>query len=376
MQNFSFSSTQRNALYVIIALFIVGSLIWWSTKPKDPVKKQQIFLVQVAKPKIEPMPVLLQTIGTVQAEQTVSITPQVTATIDKIDFKEGQVVHAGQLLFELNQSTFLPKLQLQQANLAKDTSQYNFDVIQAKRYAALYKKHVVTEEQYEQMQTTAQLQAATVEADQAQVNTAQTQLSYTEIRAPISGKIGNLNARVGDLVVANRSTPLEIINKMDPVLINFSFPQDQLTLIKRHQKLAPLDTEIYTQDGKIKLGSGKLTFVDNAVNPQNGTVLLKALVANPQKTLWPGEYVLVKLTLTVNPKAIVIPANAVQNDQNGNFVYLVKNNIVHATPVKVSRQMGTAAVIKHGLVANETVVTVISPGLDDGAKVKIAKAGA
>lgn len=364
--------TRRKTLSVPLLLLVLAAGIWWYTKPVGMGNKNSILAVETTQTKIQAMPVMLQTIGSVQAAQTVSITPQVTATIDKIDFQEGQNVKAGQLLFQLNQTTFSASLSQKQANLAKDLAQYEFDVDQAKRYASLYKTNVVSEEQYEQMQTTAKLQAAIDKNDEAQVIAAKNQLSYTQIHAPIAGKIGNLTVRVGDLLVANNPTPIEVINKMTPVLINFSFPQNELTRIMQEQRNKTLTVSVYTQDGSMKLGSGKLDFVDNAVNPETGTVLLKALVNNKTNNLWPGEFVLVKLILSITPHAIVIPAKAVQMDQQGSFVYRVNNNVVYAQRVKISRQIGDTAVVQQGLNAGETIVTTIPPGLNVGSVVTIA----
>ncbi|HVV69552.1 MAG TPA: efflux RND transporter periplasmic adaptor subunit [Gammaproteobacteria bacterium] len=370
----SFPIRPAIVLSVIVLLCIY---IWLSTKPTvhNAPKKggfNKTFVVQVTRPIIKPVPVTLDEVGTVEAEETVSIIPQASGILKSIHVAQGQNVQAGELLFEIDPAVYLTAVAQAKANLERDQAQLALLNANAERYAALAKLEYVTRQQSDEAQAAASAQKAAVAADQAQLNQANIQLGYTQIRAPISGKAGAITVHQGDLISANNASPLLVINRLDPVLIDFSISQNQLPDLLHYQKAGTLKVKIIKESGSDVLGRGELSFINNNVNPQTGTVQIKAKAPNTDFALWPGQLVTVRLFLTTEPKALVIPENAVQLGQNGNFVYLLKQGKAVVQPVTVSRQIKHQAVIAKGLGGNEAVITEIPPGLSDGTLVQVA----
>jgi multidrug efflux system membrane fusion protein len=209
----------------------------------------------------------------------------------------------------------------------------------------------------------------------AQVQQAEIQLGYTQILAPIAGRTGEFSVHPGDLVVANSATPLLVINQSDPVWINFHLNQSQLHAVLRYQKENRLTVNVWGDeaDQEKPLGVGELVLIDNSINPQTGTVLLKAKIPNTDGLLWPGMMVNAELVLRVEPDAVVIPAKAIQFDQSGSFVYGVEKEKAIIKRVVVSRQIKEWAVIQSGLMGKETVILSISPDLHEGSAIQVEK---
>lgn len=367
---FNYIKCHKRVLLCIIALLIIVFFIFSSS---HKTKVNSAPLVQAVSVIERSVPVNLIAIGSVESRQSVTIIPQVTGIITGIHFRPGQRVTRGQTLFTIQSDTFNAALQQAEATLERDQAQLVYLQADAKRYASLVKLEYVTRDQYEQSQAAANAQMALVKADQAQVKQAQIQLGYTTIRSPVAGKAGNYTVRVGDLVVEN-GTPLLTINQLDSVYVDFSVPTRELQDIRyyQHWKQEHLSVDIFSEDNKTKIATGSLSFIDNAVDPKTGTVLLKAAVENPNYTLWPGQMVNVVMTLKVDHDALVIPLSAVQFDQQGSFVYLYKDNKAVIQRVDVGKQTGSLAVIDKGLSKGEMVLTTIPPNLDDGAPVQLA----
>jgi multidrug efflux system membrane fusion protein len=330
--------------------------------------------VEVTTAAIKAMPVVITATGTLESEQSVAITPQVTGIIKNIAFQPGQEVKANQLLFEIDPESMSTSLQQAQALLQKDQADLISANADAKRYAALVKQEYVTQQQYDQAKAAAAAQAAVVAADEATVKQAQIQLGYTEITSPIAGKSGNVTVKQGDLVTAYTTAPLVVINKLDPLWVSFSIPQSKLhQLLKYQNSKTPLQVDIYSEHKGRLLGKATLFFIDNTVDAQTGTVLLKAELPNKQHLLWPGLMVKVNIILATEPHAIVIPVSSVQMDQDGAFVYYVANNIAHKQRITVNREIGDLAVVSNGLKGTEQIISVIPPDLDDGDPVTVNK---
>ena len=224
--------------------------------------------------------------------------------------------------------------------------------------------------------TAQQVKDAMLAAGQAALNQAEINLSYTDIRAPIAGRTGSIGAKSGNVVAPGDSTPLVVINQMQPILVQYSIPQQRLSELRRYQAQHSIRIFITNEDGSGELGQGELVFVDNTVNTDTGTVLLKARVANVHEQLWPGQYVGVRTRFAMQPAAVVVPQAAVQTGQNGNFVYVVEQDSAAIRAVQVDRQVGELAVIATGLKAGETVVTRAPRNLRPGVKVVTAEDGA
>lgn len=360
---------EHKKLSAIVAVLIIIFIAWQHFSNKT--RPNNIPLVTATNVEVRPMPIDLKAVGSVESQQSVTITPQVSGIITKINFQPGAHVTEGQVLFEIESDTFNAALQQAVATLQRDQAQLVYLEADEKRYASLVKLEYVTRDQYEQAKAAADAQDALVKADQAQVDQAKIQLEHTTITAPVSGKAGNYTVRVGDLVVADNTTLLTI-NQLNPLWIDFTVPQNQLREIRQNQHQQPLKITIFSEDEKQKLAEGKLAFIDNNVNAQTGTVLLKAEVDNNDYSLWPGQMVSVVITLKTIPNALVIPLRAIQFDNDGTFVYLLKDNKAIVQPVTILRQTGSLAAISKGLSANDKVLTTIPPDLEDGAPVKLA----
>jgi multidrug efflux system membrane fusion protein len=387
--------------YVAFLLVLGGAAILLSgcnkQQPKQQVPPAPVTVSQVVQ---KDMPVLIRAIGNVQPYSTVSVKSMINGQIVKVNFKEGQDVRKGDLLFVIDQAPYEGALAQAQAQLAKDealekqalantardTATAKNAQVEADRYAGLISKGVVTQEQYDQMRTAADATAAAVaadrateqsaqaaiRADKAAIENAKVQLGYTTIKSPIDGKVGSILIYPGNVVKANDTLSLVVINQITPIYAAFSVPQANLANIKRYMGSGMLRVEAIVDKNEQNRRSGTLTFIDNAVDQATGAIQLKATFPNQDRALWPGQFVDVVLTLTTQVGAIVAPARSVQVGQNGQFVYVVKqDNTVESRPVVLGNSSDTEAVIEKGLEAGETVVTDGQLRLFPGARVEI-----
>ena len=350
--------------------------------------------VVIARAETRAMPVTVGAVGTVEASSTVDIRAQVTGQLSAIHFREGQDVAAGAPLFSLDERPFRAALQQAEAVLARDQAQSANAQAQLKRYSDLFNRGLIPRDQFETQTANANALQATLEADRAAVENARLNLQYAQIKAPITGRTGALNVHVGDLVRANDTTPLVTINQLSPVYVTFSVPGRLLSEIRRYAAVKPLTVSVRSSGAQQHAQStavatsgttpddartpailgetGKVTFIDNAVDPATGTIKLKATFTNRDRALWPGLFVQASLTLTTDPNALVVPAVAVQTGQQGQFVYVVKDDhTVEVRPVRLDREVGTNAVIAQGLAAGEQVVTDGQLRLTPGARVTV-----
>src|SRR5947209_13584757 len=315
--------------------------------------------VTVGKAIQKSMPITIQGIGTVIAASTVSVRAQITGEMMSVNFKEGEDVEQGQVLVTLDKRPFEAALQQAQATLDRDTAQAANARSQAARYEDLLRRGIATREQVDTMRTQAASLDATVAADRANVETAQVQLTYATITAPMSGRTGLLQVHPGNLVRAQDTQPIVTINKITPVYVSFSVPEAQLPALKRFiaaQGTLPASAIAPTDSGPPS--TGRVNFIDNAVDPTTGTIKVKGTFPNDDRRLWPGQFVNVTVTLTSDPHAIVVPAPAVQTGQQGTFVFVVKpDQTVELRPVTVARLAGDETVVQNGVASGETVVT-------------------
>jgi multidrug efflux system membrane fusion protein len=350
------------ALGIIAAILIV--LVAWrvtsNDHPRGPRNGGQPLTVKTAPVETRPMPVLITAVGQVQSEHSVQIKPQVSGVLKQVFFSEGQTVRAGQRLFEIDPAPY-------QAALASAKSAWESAKANADRMAPLAEKDYVTPQEYQDAQTAAaQAQAA---YQQAQIN-----LAYTDIRAPITGRTGSLAVKSGNVVAPNDSTPLVVINQMKPILVQYQLPQQFLSEVRKYNAQRSIHIFITHESGSGNLGEGKLVFIDNTVNPDSGTVMLKARIPNSDELLWPGQFVGVKMQLAVEKNAMVVPDGAIQSDQNGNFVYAVVNGKATIVQVSVNRTVDNFAVISKGLKVGDVVITQIPRTLRAGLPVNVSRA--
>lgn len=333
-------------------------------------------VVKAARAVVKPMPVLIEAVGTVEPEHSVQVRAQVSGVLQSVNFKEGDPVKAGQVLFQIDPRTYRAQYNQSIAAMARNKAQLENARAQQERLEPLLKREFITRQEYDVAVTSAKSLEAAVQADQAAAEQARIQLEFASIKAPISGRTGTLAVKPGNLVpAAGSGTPLVTINSMDPILVAFSIPERQLEQLRRYQNEKDMRIEILPDRGGPSVADGKLVFIDNTVTPQTGTVLLKTRVANAKELIWPGQFVNVRIVLTVEPEAVVVPEAALQPGQQGSFVYLIDSDSkVQVQPVKVSRQIGSEVVIAEGIKAGDHVITEIPQALQPGATVRLSGA--
>lgn len=330
--------------------------------------------VTVAKAVKKTVPIELSAIGTAEAYSTVSIKGQVNAVLKEVHFKQGDFVKKGDLLFSLDARPFQASLAQAQANLARDKAQADLTVVQAERYKKLYDEGISPKEQYDQMQANAAAQQGSVHADEAAVESAKLQLQYCDIYSPVDGRTGALQVYPGNLVKENDVPVLVVINQIAPLYEDFSVPEQYLSVIKKYMAGGRLRIEA-TPYGDTAPETGYLTFVDNTVDNTTGTIKLKGTFENTDHRLWPGQFSTVALRLSEQENATVVPTQAVQTGQTGDFVFVIKpDQTAESRPVKVARTLGTESVIAKGIEPGETVVIDGQLRLIPGIKVQIKAA--
>jgi multidrug efflux system membrane fusion protein len=313
--------------------------------------------VTVAKAVQKTIPIELAAIGSGEAYSTVSIKSQVSAALDQVHFTQGDFVKKGQLLFTLDARPFQAAVSQAEANLARDKAQAQLDEVQAQRYQKLFDAGVTPKEQLDQTKATAEAQGALVHADESALEQAKLQLEYCSIYSPIEGRTGALGITAGNLVKQNDVPVLVVIAQVIPLYVGFSVPEQYLGAIKEFMAKGRLQVQA-TPYGDTKPESGYLSFVDNTVDNTTGTIKLKGTFANPDHRLWPGQFSNVALRLEEQENATIVPAQAVQSGQSGDFVFVIRNDsTAEERPVKVARTIGSEAVISKGVQPGETVVT-------------------
>ncbi|HET7839717.1 MAG TPA: efflux RND transporter periplasmic adaptor subunit, partial [Rectinemataceae bacterium] len=319
-------------------------------------------------------PVELTAIGHAESYQTAAVKPQVQGQLESVLFTPGQDVKAGAELFRIDPRAYEAALGKSEAILAKDQALETLARSDEAKTAELVKTGYDTQEQLDTAHANAQALKSQVDADRAQVDNDRLQLAYCTITAPISGRTGALQVDVGNIVSAN-STVLVTINRLSPIYVSFSVPEGALAEVKRFSGTAGLRVQARVPgDGAAAL-EGRLVFIDNAVDSSTGTVLLKASFDNADGRLWPGQYANLMLTLNTERNATVIPTQALQTGQGGQFVFVVKGDrTVEMRPVTVARTIGSEAAIAAGLRPGETVVTDGQLLLVPGAPVEIRDA--
>ena len=345
------------------------------------------------------VPIQIRSIGNVEAASTIQIKAQVGGELLKVHFTEGQFVKKGDMLLtidprpseaavsqiEANIQKDAALAKQAQAVLSKDAAQARNAAAEERRYAELAEKGVVSKEQYDQFRANFEALQATLNADKAAINSAEQaikadqanlanarlQLSYCFIHSPIDGRTGSLMVHQGNLVKAN-DVPIVVVDQIDPIRASFTVPEQQLADIKKYSAEGTLRVQAIIPGQEQQAIEGTISFVDNTVDVTTGTIKLKGFFSNPEKRLWPGQFVNVVMTLTIQPDAIVVPSSAVQTGQNGTYVFVINSDLtVESRPVSVGRSLRGETVIDKGLQAGEKVVTDGQLRLVPGAKVEI-----
>jgi multidrug efflux system membrane fusion protein len=345
------------------------------------------------------VPVQLRAIGNVQAYSTVTVKSRVPGQIMRVYFKEGDDVKKGSLLFmidprpyeailkqaEANLERDMALVKQAEANIERDIAQEKNAQVEAERYKLLFEKGVVARQQYDKFRTDWEALVATVRADRAakanaeaaviadraSVENAKLQLSYCSIHSPMEGRTGNLIVQEGNIIKENDAS-LVIINQVTPIYVTFSVPEQNLGEIRKYMAMGKLKVQVIVPNDEVLPEEGFISFVDNTVDSTTGMIRLKGTFANKQKRLWPGQFVNVVLTLTEYPNAVVVPSQAIQVGQQGQYVFVVKtDHTVENRPIVSGLTLNNETVVQKGLNSGETVVTDGQLRLYPGAKVEI-----
>jgi multidrug efflux system membrane fusion protein len=400
-------SYTRRATYVASAAF--GAVLGVGACTKAPARPPRpAIAVTVIPVKRMSVPYNVDANGIVTPLQTAIVSPQVTGIIREVNFSEGDEVTKGQMLFHLDPRPYQAAYDMAVAALARDKATAAYATKEADRYDGLVQQHIVTSEQAEQYRATAQSTAATVMADQANVDNAKFNLDNTVVRAPISGRTGGLLVRAGNVVQANGGTALVVINQVQPILVRFAVPAAQLPMILKYGEKGgrPLPLPVTAVPGSLLGNSvppdtanpmdaasgnsapgqpvkvlkqpgdpdskGGLSFIDNAVDTTTGTVMLKGTFPNRDGTLWSGQFVATSLRLFIEDSVLVLPTQAVVMGQQGTYVYVIdSSNTAQQRPVRVERAAGLLSVISSGVSEGERVVTDGQARVTPGAQVTI-----
>ncbi len=361
---------RKGVIFLFVAILTVAFAA--ACEKKAPPPKKQVVPVTAAAVVQKTVPVQIRAIGNVEAYSTVGVKSQIGGELARVHFREGQDVKNGDLLFTIDPRPYEAALKQAEANLTKDTAQLENAREEVRRYAELVKKGYVAQEQYDQIRTNSAALDATVNADKAMVENARLQLKYCYIYSPITGRTGNLQSNQGNLIKANADNPIVTINQVQPIYVTFSVPEQYLPEIKKYMASGKLKVAVVIGNDSGHPEEGVLTFVDNTVDVTTGTIKLKATFPNRERRLWPGQFVNASLTLSSEPDAIVVPSQAVQTGQQGQYVFIIKNDLsVEMRAVVSSRSQDGETVLTKGVRAGERVVTDGQLRLTPGATVEI-----
>jgi multidrug efflux system membrane fusion protein len=318
------------------------------------------------------MPVFVRALGTVQAYKSVTVKTRVDGQIVKVSFEEGQDVKAGDPLFQIDPRPFQALLEQAQAAKQRDAAQLLGAELDLERYGKLIGSGFQSRQSYDQQKATVDALKGSIAADQATIDTAQLNLAFADIRAPIDGRTGQRLVDLGNLVQASQSTALVNITQIKPIFVNFTIPQLANHNLRKNQAAHPLTVFAYSADDTYKLAEGKITLVDNQIDTATGTLRLKGTFENSDEKLWPGEFVSVRLQLTVNKDAVTVPQTAVMQGSSGFYAYVVKpDNTAERRIIEVSATLDGVAVIAKGVDAGEKIVIDGQYRLINGAHVRV-----
>ena len=320
------------------------------------------------------VPVQVHAIGTVEAYSTVSVKTQITGELTGVFFREGEDVTRGQLIFTLDKRPLEADVRRAEGALARDQAQAQNAINEQKRYESLMKAGVVSTQEYDRVASNAAAMEAAVRADKGALENARVQLMYASIYSPINGRTGNLLVHQGNMIKANDVPSLVNINQVEPIYVAFTVPQQYLAEVKQYSRSGSLQVQTVIPGDPHGAITGKLSFIDNSVDSSTGTIKLKGVFANSDRRLWPGQFVDAYLTLKTQSNALVIPSQAIQNGQQGPFVYVIKDDsTVEARVITTNNEAQPTGkvVVQKGLRAGERIVTDGQLRLLPGSKVQV-----
>ncbi len=370
-------------LVIVLVLAGIRGLVAMRAKPKKTAAVETSIPVATAQAKVADVPLSVDGIGTVQALNTINIHPNVDGPLTEVDFKEGQDVRAGQVLARIDSRIYQATYDQMVAKKAQDEATLANAQHDLQRYDKLVKTQYTTLQQADTQRATVAQTEAIVRQDQAQIDSAHTNLGYTTITAPVDGRVGIRQVDLGNLVHSTDVTPLTVLTTLKPISVVFTLPQQTLaevtTAIAAAHSQGGAEVEALPQEGgdtdgddatpKV-LDRGRVAVLDNEVDQNTGTIKLKATFPNPALRLWPGAFVNIRLFLRVDRNVIAVPTAAIQRGPQGAFVYTLDHDVAHRHPVIVQRQTEQVAIVSQGLSPGELVVTDGASRLTEGSRVR------
>jgi multidrug efflux system membrane fusion protein len=362
-------------MLIALAGIAVGAYFMNDSRAKDRAKGAGkgagAVPVVVIGAEVRSLPVRMNGIGNAEAVATVATKARVDGQIVEVNFKEGQEVRKGETLFRIDPRPYEAALRQAEANALRDRAQRDQARSQERRYQELLEKNFVSKEAYAQIRTNAETAEAVAKASEAALENARLNLDYCTIRSPIDGYVGRTLLQAGNLVKANDVNALVVINQVKPIYVSFAVPEQSLGTLRKYMADGPLGVEALAPGLGKPIAEGKVVFIDNAVDPNTGTIKVRAQFDNKDAALWPGQFVNVSVRLYEQPDAIVIPSRAVQTGPEGQYVYVIKpDQTAEVRKIAVERSEGDNSIVK-GLAKGESVVTRGALRLSPGAKVQI-----
>jgi membrane fusion protein, multidrug efflux system len=369
-----FSTFQKRALLGGLALALL--VIAWRTlvyKPADAATRTSppAIAVDTAAANHTDVPIYLQGLGTVQAFYTVTVTARVDGELQKIGFTEGQEVHKGDLLAQIDPRPNQAAYEQAVATKAKDVAMLENAKRDVDRYALLQPQELASKQTVDTARALLNQLNAQVQVDQALIDNARTQLDYTRITSPINGRTGIRLVDPGNIVHAASTTGIVVVTQVQPISVIFTLPEEDLSAVGAALAAGPVKVTTLSRDGKTELDQGTLTLIDNEIDQTTGTARLKATFSNTRNTLWPGQYVNARVLVRTERDALTLPTSAVQLGPNGPFTYVIKSDsTVEVRPLTLGDESGGMTVIKGGIALNERVVTSNQYRLQSGVHVR------
>ena len=353
------SGWTKFVLTAVAVALLAGGIVLYSRRDRDhlPTAPPSPVPVVTALVQQHDEPIVLSGIGTVQALNMASIQSQVTGVLEEVDFVEGQTVKKGDILAKIDPRLFEAALAQAQGQLAKDTALHAQAQSDLARFQKLGKEDSIALQQVADQQFLVAQDAAAMETDQGVIKSDQTQLDYTTLRAPFDGVTGILQIQIGNLIQPSNTTGIVILTQVQPISVVFILPNADIASVQEAMARGTVQATVYDQSGTKELDVGTLLALNNLAASTSGTVQLKAIFPNEHRQLWPGTFVNVDLTTSVVKNALTVPTNALQQNNNGQFVYVVgADNRVAIRPVEVAQRLHAVGLISKGLQAGETVV--------------------
>jgi multidrug efflux system membrane fusion protein len=362
---------------VLLILGGLGYVVWMAFNrqpPQNQIPRNLPVPVLAATPVTKDVPVYLEGVGAIRALNTVLVKAQVDGKLVSVKFKEGQDVERGDVLAEIDPALYQAQFDQAVAKKAQDEATLANARLDLVRYQQLAQSNAGSKQQADtQRAMVAQLEAL-VRSDQAAIDNAQTLLGYTKVIAPIAGRTGLRQVDQGNIIRAGDTTGIVYITQVRPLAAQFSLPQQQIARVNAAFEKGPLQVDVFGNDGRTVVETGKLEGIDNQVDQTTGTVKLKAVFPNEKLTLWPGQFVNVRIKIDTLSDAIVVPTSSVQRGPAGTYAYVIgANNVVNAKPISVTQQTDVEAVIGTGLTTGDRVVTTGFANLAEGSRVIIGR---